>query len=278
MADPRVHIETSTFVLLNAVASAASKLQIRWLIMGAMGRVLLLEDVYKLPAGRATQDVDFGVMVESWDHYQALISRICQDRRFSQDTKQTQRVNSEYGSIDLVPFGGVESDGNLLRWPPDGDVEMSVAGFREACDDAIPVLVNDTLVVNVASPIGLLLLKLVAWEDRKITQPGKDAADIAYVLRHGQTLIGEETLYGEYFDMATATGFDLELAAARGLGRKLRDLASRPTGDHVRKVLERELADGIDSKLVREVSRSFVPADESRALALLGEVKAGFYD
>jgi len=265
-------------VLLDAVASAASDLQIRWLIAGAMGRVLLLEVVYKLPPGRATQDVDFGVMVENWDHYQTLMRRICMNGRFHQDGKQTQRLNSEFGSIDLVPFGGVESNGNLLRWPPDGDFVMSVAGFCEACDDAVQVLVNDTLVVPVVSPIGLLLLKLVAWEDRKITQPGKDAADIAYVLRHGPTLIGEETLYGEYFDMATATGFDLELAAARGLGRKLRDLASRPTSEHIRKILERELADGIDSQLVREVSNSLVPTDESRALALLGEVKSGFHD
>ncbi len=264
-------------MLLNAVASAASKLEIRWLIAGAMGRVLLLEEVYKLPPGRATQDVDFGVMVESWNHYQALIRRICEDGRFYQDTKLTQRLNSEYGSIDLVPFGGVESDGNLLRWPPDGDFVMSVAGFREACDDAIAVLVNDTLVVHVASPVGLLLLKLVAWEDRHTIQPGKDAADIAYVLRHGPTLLGEDTLYEEHFDMVTATGFDLELAAARGLGRQLRHLGSRQTSEHVQAILERELADGIESKLVREISNSLVPADERRALALLGEVKAGFH-
>ncbi len=80
-----------------------------------MGRVLLLEEVYELPPGRATRDVDFGVMVESWDHYQALIRRICEDGRFHQDGKQTQRLNSDYGSIDLVPFGGIEADGNVIR-------------------------------------------------------------------------------------------------------------------------------------------------------------------
>ncbi len=265
-------------MLLNAVASAASKLEIRWLIAGAMGRVLLLEEVYKLPPGRATQDVDFGVMVESWDHYQALIRRICEDGRFYQDTKLTLRLNSEYGSIDLVPFGGVESDGNLLRWPPDGDFVMNVAGFREACDDAVPVLVNDTLVVHVVSPVGLLLLKLVAWEDRHTTQPGKDAADIAYVLHHGPTLLGEETIYDEHFDMVTATGFDLELAGARGLGRKLSNLVLEPTSQHVRKLLERELTNGIESKLVREVSESLAPAGEIRAHALLSQVLAGLSD
>ena len=72
-------------MLLNGVAGAASELQIRWLITGAMGRILLLEKVYTLPRGRATEDVDFGVMVKSWDQYQALIQRICEGGRFYQD-------------------------------------------------------------------------------------------------------------------------------------------------------------------------------------------------
>jgi predicted nucleotidyltransferase len=77
LPDHRAQIGDRTFQLLTAVASAASELQIPWLITGAMGRVLLLEEIYKLPRGRATEDVDFGVMVESWDHYNALIQRIC---------------------------------------------------------------------------------------------------------------------------------------------------------------------------------------------------------
>jgi len=172
LPDYRARIEDRTFVLLTAVASAASELQIGWLIAGAAGRVLLLEEVYKLPPGRATEDVDYGVMVDSWDHYQALVERICKDERVYKDRKQTQRLHfSDYGIIDLVPFGGVESDGNVIRWPPDGDFVMSVAGFQEAYDNAVQVLVNDTLMVRVVSPVGLLLLKLVAWGERHNIQP-----------------------------------------------------------------------------------------------------------
>jgi predicted nucleotidyltransferase len=276
LPDYRARIEERIFAILTAVASVASELKIDWLIVGAAGRVLLLEEVYKLPRGRATEDVDYGVMVDSWDHYQAFVERLCKDPRVHKDGKQAQRLRfSDYGIIDLVPFGGVESDGQLIRWPPDGDFVMNVAGFQEAYVNAVQVLVNDTLMVRVVSPVGLLLLKLVAWEDRKISQPGKDATDIAYVLRQGPTLIGEENLYGEYFDTATATGFDLELAAARALGRKLRDLTFCPTGDHVRKILQRELADGIESKLAREVAKSMVPPDETRSFDLLSQVMAG---
>ncbi len=279
MPEHRAQIGDRNFVLLNAVASALSELQIRWLITGAMGRVLLLEEIYKLPRGRATEDFDFGVMVESWDHYQALVQRICADPQFYQDSKQTQRLHfSDYGLIDLIPFGGVESDGNVVRWPPAGDFEMTVAGFREACDHAVTVLVNDTLVVYVVSPVGLILLKLVAWGDRHNIEPRKDAADIAYVLRHNQTLIGETTLFDEHFEIVEAAGYDLELAASRLLGRDMRNIVSLTTREHVRKLLERELTNGIESKLVREVSESLAPAGELRAHALLSHVLAELSD
>jgi predicted nucleotidyltransferase len=98
-------------VLLTAVASAASKLEIDWLIAGAAGRVLLLEEVCKSPPGRATEDVDYGVMVDSWNHYQALVALLCKDARILKDKKETLRLRfSDYGMIDLIPFGGVESD------------------------------------------------------------------------------------------------------------------------------------------------------------------------
>lgn len=96
--------------------------------------------------------------------------------------------------VDLVPFGGVESDGNVIRWPPDGDFVMNVVGFQEAYDNAAQVLVNDALMVRVVSPVGLLLLKLAAWKDRHDTQPGRDAADIAYLLHHGSSLFADKNL------------------------------------------------------------------------------------
>ena len=276
MPDYRAHVEGRTFVLLAAVASAASELEIGWLIAGAAGRVLLLEEVYKLPPGRATEDVDYGVMVDSWDHYQALVERICKDERVYKDRKQTQRLHfSDYGIIDLVPFGGVESDGNVIRWPPDGDFVMSVAGFQEAYDNAVQVLVNDTLMVRVVSPVGLLLLKLVAWGERHNIQPRKDAADIAYVLRHSPALFGETSLFEEHFEIVESAGYDLELAAARLLGQKMSALASERTRKHVCKLLEQELNNGIESKLVRQVAESLVPAERTRTYELLSQIMIG---
>ncbi|MBI3000693.1 MAG: hypothetical protein HYY46_19910 [Deltaproteobacteria bacterium] len=152
---------------------------------------------------------------------------------------------------------------------------MSVAGFQEAYDNAVSVLVNDTLVVRVVSPVGLFLLKLVAWGERHNIQPRKDAADIAYVLRHSPTLFGATNLFEEHFEIVESAGYDLELAAARLLGQKMSALASERTRKHVRKLLEQELNNGIESKLVREVAESLVPAEGTRTYELLSQIMIG---
>jgi predicted nucleotidyltransferase len=276
LADCRARVEDRTFTILNAVARAAGELQVGWLIAGAAGRVLLLEEVYKLPRGRATEDVDYGVMVDSWDHYQGLVERLCKDPGVYKDSKQEQRLHfSDCGMVDLVPFGGVESDGNVIRWPPDGEFVMNVVGFQEAYDNAAQVLVNDTLTVRVVSPAGLLLLKLAAWKDRHDTQPGRDAADIAYLLHHGSRLFGDTNLFDEHFEIVESTGYDLDLAAARIFGRQMGVIALPRTRTHVHKLLEQELEMGIESKLVREVGKYLVPSEEIRALDLLSQVMTG---
>lgn len=276
MPDYRARIEDRTFIILTAVARAASELRVGWLIAGAAGRVLLLEEVYKLPRGRATEDVDYGVMVDSWDHYQALVERLCKDAGVYKDSKQEQRLHfSDCGIVDLVPFGGVESDGNVIRWPPDGDFVMSVMGFQEAYDNAAQVLVNEALMVRVVSPVGLLLLKVAAWKDRHNTQPGKDAPDIAYLLHHGSSLFGDKNLFDEHFEIVESTGYDLNLAAARLLGRQMGAIALPRTRTHVHNLLEQELKREIDSKLVREVAKYLVPPEETRTFDLLGQVMTG---
>jgi predicted nucleotidyltransferase len=152
---------------------------------------------------------------------------------------------------------------------------MSVAGFQEAYDNAVQVLINDALMARVASPVGLFLLKLVAWKDRHDSQPGKDAPDIAYVLHHSPTLIGVTNLFEEHFEIVESADYDLDLAAAQLLGRQISAIASQRTRTHVRELLEQELKEEMESKLVREVAKSLVPAGETRIFDLLSQVMAG---
>lgn len=93
MLEPSVEVDKGQFTLLEAVAQAASALEIPWLLTGAGGRVLLLEKLLRLPPGRATEDFDFGVMARSWDQYQALKDRIVG----TDSSTRTQNNLSGYG-------------------------------------------------------------------------------------------------------------------------------------------------------------------------------------
>jgi len=269
------YLDAATLALLKAVAKVAAELDMAWMVTGAAGRVLLLEGVYGLPQGRATRDVDLGIMVASWDRYRALVDRLRRDDRFQPDPKQLQRLRfGDEGLLDLVPFGGIESADRTIRWPPDNDFAMSVIGFREAYADTDSVKLGG-LNVPVISPVGLVLLKLVAWSERHLAQPRKDAADMAYVLRHYSTILTEQALFDDHFDAVEASGFDVDLAASRVLGRKIAMLAAQDARAFVLHLLEEELQHGTDSLLVREIGEQ-MGGDAERAHDLLQSLKAGF--
>lgn len=278
MPKPKPYVDERTLALLRAVAKAAAELRIDWMVTGATGRVMLLEGVYGLPHGRGTQDVDLGVMVASWEQYRALVERLRQDERFRPDPKQRQRLRfGDDGMLDLVPFGEIEPGDRTIRWPPDNDFAMSVIGFREAYAEAVTVSL-DGLSVPVVSPVGLALLKLVAWNERHHAQPKKDAADLAYVLRHFSAILTEKILFEEYFSVVEASGFDMDVAASRVLGNKMAGLAAEDTRAYVLSLLDRELKQGADSKLVREVGEHLAGVGEERGLQLLESLRTGFVE
>ena len=277
MAEHVAKVDAVTFALLDMVAKTAEATDVRWMVTGAWGRVLLLETAYGLPAGRATEDVDFAVMVESWPHYHRLVADICRHPDFTEDPKQAQRIRyrTEF-YLDLVPFGGVESDTQQIAWPPQGDFVMSVAGFHDALADAVPVWVNNSLLVPVVSPVGLLLVKLLVWNERRDQKPGRDASDIAYMLRHAVKLISERRLFEEHLSVVDRLGYDIDLAATYVLGGQIRALASAKTREKLLTVLASLATEAEDAMLVRDLTTYMPGEDPERVEARLRQLKMGF--
>jgi predicted nucleotidyltransferase len=139
--------------------------------------------VHGLRPGRATYDIDFGIAVESWDHFARLKEHLIATGDFAAAPRAVQRlIYSEQATgfsllVDLIPFGGVASGDGTIEWPPSRDIVVNVAGFEEALTSSMPVEIAPNLVVRVASLIGLALLKLVAWSDRG-RETDKDAVDL----------------------------------------------------------------------------------------------------
>ena len=93
--------------------------------------------------------------------------------------------------------------------------------------------------MRVASIPGLMLLKLVAWSDRR-RETDKDAADIYRLLTTYADAGNADRVYDQEMDLLEAVGFDMQVAGAELLGREVSRLCSLPAMAVVRSVLETE--------------------------------------
>lgn len=263
--------------IIREVVRAAESQRLRLFIVGAQARDLLLQYVYDLPIHRATDDIDFGIIVESWDEFTKLRDNLIVDKKFQPHRIMRQRLVHESGLlIDLVPFGDLEEVSGQISWPPDFSIVMSTVGFREAYDHSIEVRITDGLIVRVASLPGLALMKIVAWDDRRFE---RDAQDLGLIMRHYLDAGNQDRVYseqGDCFDLLNEE-FDYEKASAHILGRDIGRLVT----DISLPILERVLPKGRDqgnldalaTVMIRNNANYY--GDYDVALSMLTELRTG---
>lgn len=249
----------------RAVSGATARHRLDFLVVGASARDLVLHYAYGSPIQRGTIDLDFAIQVGDWDAYQALRATLV--AAGYQPTTQSQRLLSPDGMpVDIVPFGALaDTDGNI-NWPPENNHQMSILGFAEAHTDADLVRIQDDppLEIPVVSPVGLVLLKLIAWGDQLTGQRAKDALDFRYVLENYCKLPEERTGLWRDFDLIKLYDGDIELAAAHLLGASVRALASEASAAAIDRVLQRrshELLADMSTRLVTRFRRTPNPLD-----------------
>lgn len=165
--------------LLREVARAANGAP--FFLAGAYARDVLLFHAHGIDTGRQTADVDVAIALESWERYEALRAALIA-RDFEPIAAAHHKLKFRQSiEVDFVPFGGVERPDRTIAWPPDGSFVMRSFGFREVQRHTITVGLPDATDVEVATLPALTLLKLVAWSERRLTEPGKDAHDLSLI-------------------------------------------------------------------------------------------------
>ena len=152
--------------------------------------------------------------------------------------------------IDVLPFGLDGDKDKKTEWPPGDGEELNMGGFNEAYASSINVKINSDpeLEVKVASPAGLVVLKLIAWNDRK--PETKDAIDLGVIVRSYLSLGNMKRLAEEHEDLLNVVDFDFELAGAHLLGRDLLRICQPETRRLLLQILNRELDTNGDLPLV----------------------------
>lgn len=261
---PEYPLDPDVVVILSEVSREAAECNIEYLVVGATARDILLTHVFGNPARRATRDVDFAIAVGNWDEFEKLKSRLALRDGFNRCERMKQRMyyrryEKEHGyPLDLVPFGGVEQNMNEIVWPPDMEVIMNVAGYREVLGAAERVEIAPGVIVKVASLAGLAILKLIAWSDRGRDNP-KDAHDLYQLMTKYADAGNTDRLYDTEFPLLEAAEHDPEIAGACLLGKDLANLASDSTYGALLLILERDY-----ERLGLEMVRSIREAEEAQ--------------
>lgn len=263
--------------VIRQVVHVAEGQGLRLFIVGAQARDLLLQYAHDLPVRRATNDIDFGIVVESWDEFTRLRDALIASKKFQSHKTMRQRLVHESGLlIDLVPFGDLEKPSGQIAWPPDFSVVMTTVGFREAYDNSIEVRIADDLIVKVASLAGLALMKIIAWDDRQFE---RDAQDLGLIVKHYLDAGNQDRVYsqqGDCFDLLN-DDFDYEKASARMLGRDVGRLLTDSSRPIIERVLSEVADQGSASVLATVMVRNNANyhSDYDLALEVLAEVRAG---
>ncbi len=272
-------IDPATAEVLELVEQIASGLELPYVVIGATARDLVLHNHYGAKIRTNTLDVDFAIQVPDWSAFKRLGQALL-DRGYSATGRAHRFVGPSHAWLDILPFGGVDEAGAKIAWPPSGDIEMSVLGLAEALETAVFVRVtaDPSLAIPVATPVGIIVLKLIAWTDREDpTERIKDARDIAYILASYE-LIPEikDACYGDE-ELMEAHGWDITLAAAEMLGRHVAPMLLHDTAAMLDQLIDEGMGK-LDLERLAEESCTQADTQYERHRSLLDAFVNGYRD
>lgn len=247
-------IEPSSLEALTTVTKIAEEINIETFIIGATAIDIMFAQIYGIKIHRITNDIDFSVRVKNWEDYSKLVKKL-EESGFSSTAVEHRFNYKSIPSIDIIPFGAISLPKHSIKWQGKEQKEMSVLGYEECYEDSILVRICEAPIVDVriASPRGLVLLKLISWEDA-FPSRARDATDILYLMHNYIEAGNEDRLYDEHNDLVN-DDFDFELTGATLLGRDIAELSNPNTFDHITNLISNELADPSKSNLINDMSK-----------------------
>ncbi len=222
---------------VEEVARAAEGLKVDIVLVGALMGEVTPEIEADYPRFRRTNDADFGIHVGDWTTYNKLRDELLR-RAFTPEPRIEHRLRRGHALVDLIPYGPQIAPGGKLTWP-ESEFEMTVTGFEEVCAAARKSAPSKEFPVRVITVPGFVLLKVIAYLERKSQGREKhknDAKDIEYWLRNYAGGTGDERRFGLVKAIDPAHD-EYETAGAVLLGKEVGALASTESAAYVNRFL-----------------------------------------
>jgi predicted nucleotidyltransferase len=274
-------IDRVTVELFEAVLHVAQSIGVRFFVVGAAARDMILLHGYDVSTIRATTDIDLGVQVPDWKIYEQLKEGLVATGDFTPDREPQQLTYKEALRIDVIPFGAITGPDNVLTWPSDYETKMNMLGFEESYHHAVAVRLRShpALDVRFASLAGQAVMKIIAWND-DYSRGKRDAQDLLLIMSTYLEAGNQDRLFNEEKDLVDVEDFDYVRAGARLLGRDIAAILNTRSVKAVLEILNREIGEQGRCRLVEDMMGINATSDndfEDR-LTLLKEMTSGILD
>lgn len=224
----KIRQEKSVLRVLEALERGFLKFGIDYYLVGAVAREVWMRGIHDITSTRATSDIDFAILIRDSEHYDTLQSYLISKEGFSSVRENAFVLIAPNGiEIDLLPFGAIEKEGKVAVKGM-GMTTIHLDGMREVYEEAVlDVTFENTITFKVCTLPGIVLLKLIAWDDRPEMR-SSDLADIADILSHF-FYIYDELIWSQHHDLFDQN-LSLDRISARVLGREMGKILCRNEG------------------------------------------------
>ena len=203
------------------------------LLVGAMARDLLLHYGHGVPIDRGTGDFDFAFAAADWDEFDVLRAALLDSDPFVPTRSRHRLLYRGRIPVDLIPFGGVEGSDGTITWPTEETV-MGALGYREALATAIELTLPELQTILTPPLPMLAVLKLLAWSERHVAEPRKDASDLFLILKNYLNRENTNRLFAEAAHLLEEDDFDYEAAGGWLAGHDAADRISAGSSEPAR--------------------------------------------
>jgi predicted nucleotidyltransferase len=274
-------IDSIVLQAIEEITTVANSLGIPFFLVGAIARDILLEYLYDIISYRATLDLDFGIQVSNWNQYLKLKRGLIKTGKFTEMKELHRLLYLNELQVDLIPFGLIAGQENNIELSPDGDVVMSVSGFKESFQSSQVVRLRSDpiLEIKIATLAGLAVMKLISWHE-KYPERQKDANDLKVIMRSYSYAGNFERIFDELSDLIEAERFDHVSAGARLLGRDVSKIIPNELKEKILTILDEETGEQDRYRLLEDMVRT-EPLNSGafeNLRSLLEEMKKGIFE
>jgi predicted nucleotidyltransferase len=237
--------------LLFAIERGFEKFGVDYYLIGALARDTWM-GLHDIQPSRATKDIDFAILIPDISTFHELKDYLVAQEGFNEYQENAFVLLWKDGTqVDLLPFGNIEDNG-VVRVLGRGHTSINVDGFWEVYQQGLPEVMLETgNKFKFCSLHGIVLLKLIAWDDRPEMRT-KDIHDICEILCHYFDISTEE-IYTNHNDLFLDETSSLKDIAATVLGREIGVIISQnhTISNRILSIIDKNIRSGGSSHLAR---------------------------